>query len=180
MMYTLILTLPKSTCAKRGSRSFHLYQETTADALTGWYCQDQLFAGEDIEEYKIQIPTSMTLLWNAPSYSNPRCPSKGVWDILYYSTYVTAVFRRWKCDLTFWTKIQNHRPAFSCGIPFEISHDLVLTVSSLFSQRILENLELDCTPKFECNGAWIADATSSPVSWACMNIRIVEPTSSLV
>jgi hypothetical protein len=52
---------------------------------------------------------------------------------------------------------------FSCGIPFEISHDLVLTVSSLFSQSILENMELDCTPKFECNGACIADATTSPV-----------------
>ena len=63
--------------------------------------------------------------------------------------------------LQFSTK--NRQPAFSCGIPFEISHDLVLTVSSLFSQSILENLELDCTPKFECNGAWIADATTSPV-----------------
>jgi len=54
----------------------------------------------DIEEYKIQIPTSMTLLQNATFDivslcvdSNPRCPSKGVWGILYCGTYVTAVFR---------------------------------------------------------------------------------------
>ena len=47
--------------------------------------KNPLFAREDIEEYKIQIPTSMTLLQNAPSdivspcvTSNPRCPSKGV------------------------------------------------------------------------------------------------------
>jgi hypothetical protein len=30
-------------------------------------------------------------------------------------------------------------------------------------QRILENIELDCTPKFECNGARIANTTISPV-----------------
>ena len=43
------------------------------------------YSREDIEEYKIQIPTSMTLLQNTTSNianpyvdSNPRCPSKGV------------------------------------------------------------------------------------------------------
>ena len=42
--------------------------------------------------------------------SNPRCPSKGVWDILYYGTYVTAVsFRRWKCALTFLPKVASPR-----------------------------------------------------------------------
>ncbi len=58
--------LPKSTCAKGGSRSFHSDQETTADTLTGWYCQNLFFAREDIEKYKIQIPTSITLLQKAP------------------------------------------------------------------------------------------------------------------
>ena len=72
MMYILILALPKSTCAKGRSRPFHLDQETTADTLTGWYCQNLLFAREDIEKYKIQIPTSMMLLQNASSYiANP-------------------------------------------------------------------------------------------------------------
>ncbi len=44
-----------------------------------------LCAREDMEEYKIQNPTSMTLLQNASSniaspcvVSNPRCSSKGV------------------------------------------------------------------------------------------------------
>ena len=85
MMYDLTLMLPKSTCVQRRSRYFHLDQETTAYILTSWYCQDLLVVKEDIEKYKIQIPTPMTLLWNAPSYfanpyvnSNPRCPSKGV------------------------------------------------------------------------------------------------------
>ena len=43
------------------------------------------FAREDMEKYKIQSPTSMTLLQNISSNiaspcvnSNPRCPSKGV------------------------------------------------------------------------------------------------------
>ncbi len=144
---------------------------TTVDTLTSWYSQDLLVVKEDIEKYKIQIPNPKTIIWNIPSYfadpyvnSNPRCPSNGVWDILYYGTYVTAVFLEGEIVLLrFWAK--NRQPAFSRGIPFEISQDLVLTVSSLFSQRILENLELDCTPKFECNGARIADAMISSVSW---------------
>jgi hypothetical protein len=85
MMYILTLALPKSTCAQGRSRSFHLDQETSTITLKGWYCQDLLFAREDIEEYKIQIPTSMTLLQDATSditnthvSNNPRCPSKGV------------------------------------------------------------------------------------------------------
>ena len=50
MMYTLTLTLPKGTCDKRRSRSFRLDQGTTANTLTGWHCQDLLFAREDMEE----------------------------------------------------------------------------------------------------------------------------------
>jgi hypothetical protein len=62
MMYTLTLALPKSTCAQGRSRSFIGIKEQTANTLTSWHCQDLLFAREYIEEYKIQIPTSMTLL----------------------------------------------------------------------------------------------------------------------
>jgi hypothetical protein len=85
MMYILILTLPKITCAQRKPSYLHLDQDTTADTLTSWYSQDLLVVKEDIEEYKIRIPNPMTLLWNDPSYfanpyvnSNTRCPSKGV------------------------------------------------------------------------------------------------------
>jgi hypothetical protein len=85
MMYVLILTLPKITCAQRKPSSPHLDRDTTADTLTSWYSQDLLVVKKDIEEYKIQITNPMTLLGNAPSYlanpyanSNPRCPSKGV------------------------------------------------------------------------------------------------------
>ena len=85
MMYTLTLALPKSTCSQGRSRYFIGTKEQTANTLTSWHCQDLLFAREDMKEYKIQIPTSMTLLQNAPSNivspcmtSNPRCPSKEV------------------------------------------------------------------------------------------------------
>jgi hypothetical protein len=90
MMYALILTLPKITCAQRKPSSPHLDQDTTADTLTSWYIQDLLVVIEDIEEYQIQIPNPMTVPWNAPFFffftniaspcvnSNPRCPSKGV------------------------------------------------------------------------------------------------------
>ncbi len=67
-----------------------------------------LFAREDIEKYKIQIPTSMTILQKplfyiiSPCmYSNPRCPSKGVWGILYYDTYVTAILVLWRIGQLF-------------------------------------------------------------------------------
>ncbi len=85
MMYTLTLALPKSMCAQERSRSFIGTKEQTANTLTSWHCQDLLFAREDMEEYKIQTPTSMTLLQNAHydiispcMTNNPRCPSKGV------------------------------------------------------------------------------------------------------
>jgi hypothetical protein len=59
---------------------------------------------------------------------------------------------------------QNRQPAFSRGIPFVISHDSYY-MSRAYSQKgILVNLELDCTPKFECDGARIADATTSSVN----------------
>jgi hypothetical protein len=132
--------------------------QVTVDAFTSWYIQDLMVVKEDIEEYKFQIPSPMTIPWYAPFHfinsiskgtcaqgklryfplepwikpqtlqqrhyhrthssdianpcvnSNPRCPSKGVWDILYYGTYVTAVFlKRWKCALTFWAKIASPR-----------------------------------------------------------------------
>ncbi len=42
--------------------------------------------------------------------SNPRCPSKGVWGILYYGTYVTAVSLEVESVLLrFWAKIASPR-----------------------------------------------------------------------
>jgi hypothetical protein len=73
---------------------------------------------------------------------------------------------------------KNHQPAFSCGIPFEISHDLVLTVSSLFSQSILENPDL-IVPQ-DLNVMAPVSLMQRPLLYMehCMNFSLVEPTSS--
>ena len=60
----------------------------------------------------------------------------------------------------------NRLPAFFAWYPFWDFTWLKLNVSSLFSQKILVNLELWFYPEFKCDGARIADATNSPVSWA--------------
>jgi hypothetical protein len=134
MMYILILTLPKITCAQRKPSYLHLDQYTTADTLTSWYIQDLLVVKEDIEEYKIQIPNPMTLLWNSPSYfanpyvnSNPRCPSKGVWDVLYYGTYITTVFLEGESVLLrFWAKIASPRFLAVSLLRFHLTHTVCL------------------------------------------------------
>ncbi len=79
------LITSKNQAAQGRSRSFIGTKEQPANTLTSWHCKDLLFAREDIEEYKIKIPTPMTILQNASSdtastcvNSSPRCPSKGV------------------------------------------------------------------------------------------------------
>ena len=128
----------------------------------------------------------MTLLQNAPSDivipcadSNPRFPNKGVWGILYhtwgkkcwyYGTYITAVFRNKTLENGL---IHFRQTAFFAWYPFWDFTWLELNVSSPFSQMILVNLKLWLYPKFECNGAQIANTTISPVSWA-----LCEPENS--
>jgi hypothetical protein len=70
------------------------------------------------------------------------------------------------------------QPAFSYGIPFEISHDLVLTVSSLFSQSILENPDL-IVPQ-DLNVMAPVSPMQRPLLYMehCMKFSLVEPTSS--
>ena len=74
-MYTLTLTLPKSTCAQGRSGSFPLGPRNKLP--THWQRRSR------------RTPSSNTA---RPCVdSNPRCSSMGVWGILYYSTYVTSV-----------------------------------------------------------------------------------------
>ncbi len=73
---------------------------------------------------------------------------------------------------------KNHQPAFSCGIPFEISHDLVLTVSSLFLQSILENLDLIVPQNLNVMAPELPMQRSLLSVERRMNLRLVEPMSS--
>ena len=71
-------------------------------------------------------------------------------------------------------------PRFSCGSPFEISHDLVLNVPILFSQRISVHLELNCIQNLNVMAPESLMHQSLLSVERCMDLRIVEPKSSLV
>ena len=66
-VYIMILTFPKFTSVRRNPSSPNVVQ-VTVDAFTSWYIQDLMVVKEDIEEYKFQIPSPMTIPWYAPFY----------------------------------------------------------------------------------------------------------------
>ena len=77
IIYTLTLTLPKSTCTQGRSRSFPLGPRNKLP--THW------------QRRSCRTPSSNTA---RPCLdSNPRCFSKRVWGTFYYSTYVTPVLK---------------------------------------------------------------------------------------
>ena len=147
----------KSTCAQGKSRSSPLGPRNKLRTL--WQRRSRITPSSNIASPCVD--------------NNPRCPSNWVWGILYYSTYVTAVFR---IRIVLY---QSKSPArVFARYPFWDFTWLELDVPSLFSQRILVNLELWLYLEFKCGGARIANATISPVSWALRDLRIVEPKSS--
>jgi hypothetical protein len=84
-----------------------------------------------------------------------------VWGILYYDTYVTAIFSA-VTDRSVILELGVHASARF----WEFSSDS----NSMFQARSLKCIyvyfDFDCTPKFECYGAQIANGMISPVSWA--------------
>jgi hypothetical protein len=66
-VYIMILTFPKFTSVRRNPSSPNVVQ-VSVDAFTSWYIQDLMIVKEDIEEYKFQIPSPMTIPWYAPLY----------------------------------------------------------------------------------------------------------------
>ncbi len=84
----------ESTCAQGKSRYFPL--EPRIKPQTLWQRHYHKTHSSDIASPCVD--------------SNPRCPSKGVWDILYYGTYVPAVFLEGEnLLLRFWAKIASPR-----------------------------------------------------------------------
>ena len=225
VIYTLTLTLPKSTCTQGRSRSFHWDQDTNCQhidkgvpseyillTLAGhvWtVTHDDLiilaiqvrrskpssvditnglsFAREDIEAYKIRIPTSMTLLLNihmtspmsshfqpnvSGEYSNEEFSHPTALNYCQrpplFSTEMEIaslqIQTRFLVPLSahFKSPVRDFRPVSL--LRFHMTQ--YYKIARCFSKKILVDLELDCTPKFECDGAWIANATISSVSWA--------------
>ena len=91
--------------------------------------------------------------------SNPRCPSKGVWDILYYDPYVTVTY---VTSVTVYVTTVLESGLFSQSESparvFEVSHFEVLkwlglNVPITFFKMILVNHEVYLYPDPKCNDA---------------------------
>ena len=89
--------------------------------------------------------------------STPRCPSKGVWDILYYDPYVTATYV--KSVTVYVTTVFRIRIVFSVritslrfrGVPFWGFKWLGLNVTITFFKMILVNNEVCLYLDPKCN-----------------------------